>query len=144
MPTVSDSISISRPIARVFAALENPEVQVTYDGEMFRSVEKLTPGPIGKGTRFRGDFKGMGKVEYEYAGFEKDRLIEHAVKLPAGSARHRFEFTPEGTGTRLGQTIDVQLNLLGRILWPLMMKGMMGSRVRTLNGLVKQHVEANA
>jgi hypothetical protein len=117
---------------------------MTYDGEMMRSVEQLTPGAIGKGSRFRGDFKRMGKVEYEYADFEQDRLIEHAVRMPFGSARHRFDFADAGSGTTLTQTITVRPNLLGRIAWPLMVKRMMSKRVQTLNGLVRDYVEAGS
>ena len=61
MPNVTDTTYIDRPPATVFAALENPETQVTYGHDTFRSVEKLTRGPIGMGTRFRGDFKGHGR-----------------------------------------------------------------------------------
>ncbi len=141
MPSVSDSIRIDRPPTDVFAALADPRVQITYDGEMMKSVEQLSPGAIGKGTRFRGNFKGMGNVEYEYADFEQDRLIEHGVRTPFGSARHRFEFTPEGSGTRLTQSITVKPNLVGQILWPVLMKRMMSKRAQTLDRLVKAYVE---
>jgi len=140
MPSVSDEISINGTGEAVFAALADPEVQVGYDRD-FRSVEKLTQGPIGKGTRFRGDFKGMGKVEYEYAEFEPIRLIEHAVKWPFGAVRHRFDFQPSGDGTRLAQAITLRPNLLGRLLWPLLLRDLVGRRLRTVNRLVKAYVE---
>jgi hypothetical protein len=86
----------------------------------------------------------MGTVEYEYAEFEQDRLIEHSVRMPFGAARHRFQFDGDGVSTTLTQTIAVRPNLVGRILWPLIMKRMMSKRVKTLNGLVKQHVERSS
>jgi uncharacterized protein YndB with AHSA1/START domain len=141
MPSVSNEITIARPVDVVFGALADPKVQTTYDSEMMRSVEQLTDGPIRQGTRFRGDFKGMGKVEYEYSQFEPNRLIEHAVQMPFGAMRHRFEFELQAGSTRLTQTIEARLNLLGQILWPLMMQRMMSKRVATLNGLVKRYVE---
>jgi uncharacterized protein YndB with AHSA1/START domain len=144
MASVQDSTSIASRAETVFDALADPAVQVTYDGQMFRSVQKLTPGPISRGTHFRGDFKGMGKVEYEYSEFEPNQLIEHAVKMPFGHARHRFEFQPQGDGTRLVQTITVFPNLLGRLLWPVIIQRMMSKRVRTLNALVKAYAERQA
>ena len=69
MVEVNDTIEIDRPVNKVFGALADPNVQITYDGDMFRAVEQLTPGTIGKGTRFRGKFKGMGWVEYAYDEF---------------------------------------------------------------------------
>jgi len=144
MLEVSDSVTIAKPPPEVFAAIENPEVQITYDGQMFKAVEKLTDGPIGKGTRFRGTFKGMGKVEYTYDEFEPNQLIQHAVKMPFGQSRHRFEITPEGDSSRLTQSISVEPNILGRIMWPLIMRRMMRKRVSTLNSLVKSYVEGRA
>lgn len=142
MVEVNDTIEIDRPVNEVFGALADPNVQITYDGDMFRAVEQLTPGTIGKGTRFRGKFKGMGWVEYAYDEFEPNRLIQHGVRMPFGVVRHRFEFSSIGQRSRLVQRIAVQPNLLGRVLWPLMIRRMMQNRVRTLNGLVKRYVES--
>jgi uncharacterized protein YndB with AHSA1/START domain len=141
MPSVSDSVQIQRPVEKVFGALADPQVQMRYDGEMMRANEQISPGPIGKGTRFRGKFKGMGTLEYAYEEFEPNRLIQVFVKIPFGRMRHRFEFAAEGDGTRLSQSISMELNALGSILWPVMMKRMMQKRVRTLDGLVKRFVE---
>lgn len=142
MPTVTNSVLIAGPGASVFAAIEDPKVQMTFD-EMIRSVDKVTDGPIGKGTRFRGEFKGFGKVEYEYIDFEAGRLVVHGVKMPFGQMQHRFEVAPEGSGsTRLVQSITAELNLLGKILWPIMMRRNMTARVTTLNALIKKFVES--
>jgi uncharacterized protein YndB with AHSA1/START domain len=142
--TVSSSIVINRSPDEVFAAIADPQVQVTYDGETYRSAEKLTDGPIGKGTRFRGDFTGMGKVEYEYSEFEPGRLIQHRVMLPAGKVFHRFELSPEAGGTRLTQSIDTDPSLLGRILWSLVLEKKLRDRVKTLNARVRTFVESGS
>jgi hypothetical protein len=138
---VSDTVDIDRPADDVFGALADPNVQITYDRDQFRAVEQLTPGTIGKGTRFRGRFKGMGWREFSFEEFEQNRLIEVGVRLPFGAARHRFEFSSVGDHSQLAQKIEVHPNLLGRILWPLIIRRMMEDRVRTLNGLVKRYVE---
>ena len=36
-----------------------------------KAVEKLTDGPLGKGSRYRGKFKGFGTIEYEFAEFDR-------------------------------------------------------------------------
>ena len=142
--SVSESVAINHSLSEVFTALEDPQTQIKYDGETYRSTEKLTLGPIGKRTRFRGDFKGMGQVEYEYSAFEKDRLIEHFVKTPAGIVHHRFEFIPEGNGTRLTQSIEAVPNLLGRLLWPIILKRQFQQRIQTLNTRVKRYAESQS
>ena len=144
MPEVEATVDIPRPVQKVFAALADPKTQMMYDGEMFMAIEQLTPGPIGRGTRFRGKFKGMGWLECTYDEYEVGSLIQVAVKMPFGAARHRFEFQPTDQGSRLKQRMIVETNLIGAALWPLIVKRMMQKRVRTLNGLVKQYVEADA
>jgi uncharacterized protein YndB with AHSA1/START domain len=142
MKSVEKSTEIKGSVNRVFEALANPENQMKFDGDMMRSCEKISEGPIGKGTRFRGDFRGMGKMEYEYSEFTENSLIEHAVRMPFGSMKHRFRFEPTSDGTRLTQTIVLKPNIIGQIMWPLAMKGMTSKRMQTLNGLLKQYVES--
>ena len=144
MPEVEATVDIPHPVQKVFAALSDPNTQMTYDGEMFKAIEQQTPGPIGRGTRFRGKFKGMGWLECMYDEYEEERLIQVAVKMPFGAARHRFEFQPTDQGSRLIQRMIVEPNLIGAVLWPLMVRRMMQERVRTLNSLVKRYVEGAA
>ena len=141
MPSVSAATEIDRPPEIVFAALADPLVRLSYDRATLRSVEQLTPAPIGQGSRFRGDFRGLGMLEYEYTAFEPGRLIEQALQLRVGRVRQRFQFRPSGRGTRLIQTITLQPNILGRLLWSLLTRREMTRRARTLNALVKQYVE---
>lgn len=68
------------------------------------SVEKLTPGPVGLGTRFLmvGSFMGRElHMPYEIVGYERPGhlVIEGATRL----LRYRDEisFVDEGTGTRV-------------------------------------------
>jgi ligand-binding SRPBCC domain-containing protein len=141
MVWVEDAVEIDQPVTEVFAALADPNVQIAYDGDM-KAVQQLTPGEIGKGTRFKVKLKGMGWVESSYDEFDQDRLIQIGVRLPFGPLRHRFDLTPTGQGSRLTQRISVEPNLLGRVMWPLMMRRMMQKRVQTLNALVKKFVES--
>ena len=142
MKTVQDSIEINAPVHQAFEALADPAQQMKFDGDMMLSCEKISDGPIGKGTRFRGRFKGMGTMEYSYSEFIPDQLIEHAVQMPFGSLRHRFQFEANGGGTRLTQQATLQPNFAGKIMWPLMMKNMLSKRLQTLNVLVKGFAEA--
>jgi uncharacterized protein YndB with AHSA1/START domain len=141
MKSIQQSIVIKGSVDDVFSALADPTIQMKFDGEMMRSCQKLTNGPIGMGTRFRGNFKGMGNIEYEYSEYQQNSLIEHAVNMPFGSGRHRFEFVKDGNGTRLTQTMKVELNIIGEIMWPIIIKGMMTKRMQTLNALLKQYIE---
>ena len=63
---VSYSADISHPGQQVFAASADPITQLKWDPGTLKSVEALTPGPPGKGSRYRGKFAGFGTVEYEF------------------------------------------------------------------------------
>src|SRR5687767_7280843 len=89
MGGVEDAAEIDRPVSEVFAALADPNVQIAYDGGM-KAVQQLTPGEIGRGTRFKVKLRGMGWVESSYDEFDQDRLIQIGVRLPFGALRHRF------------------------------------------------------
>ncbi len=134
-----NSVEIAAKPMTVFLAIADPKVQMTFDKD-FEAGEKLTEGPIGRGTRFRGRFKGMGSVEYEYSGFEPGRLIESTVKTPMGRLHHRFEFAEASVGTRLVQKMTGDLNLLAVVILPFM-KGGLEARTRVLNTRIKAYAE---
>ncbi len=67
MVTVSQSTVLNHPLERVFETAADPQKQLEWDPAVMKSVEKVTPGPLAQGARYRGEFKGMGaNVEYEF------------------------------------------------------------------------------
>ena len=52
MIEVSESVVIAREPADVFDIAADPERQLEWDAQTL-SVEKLTPGPLGRGARYR-------------------------------------------------------------------------------------------
>jgi len=131
MPSVTDTAVINRPIDAVFAAAADPHVQLRWDADTLRSVEQLTPGPLGLGSRYRGNFKGFGVVTYEFAEFEPGRRFQHVARIPMGEMRHRFTFESVPAGTRVTQDGELRPNLVGRVLGPFVM-GMLRKRFRTI------------
>lgn len=110
---------IQAPPERVFQAAADPETQLRWDSDTLQSVEKLTPGPLGKGSRYRGRFKGMGTVEYEFAEFDAPRRFAHMTRVPFGAMHHRLTFEAAPEGTRLTQEGWLEPNLLGRLIAPI-------------------------
>ena len=95
------------------------------------SIEVLTEGPMGVGTRFRETRTMMGKPateEMEVVAFEPGR----SYTLGCSSFGSRFQtvisFTPEGTGTRVAMEMSWKpVTLAAKLMSPVgaMMKGMM-------------------
>jgi uncharacterized protein YndB with AHSA1/START domain len=99
------SYRIARPPAAVFAVLTDPERLAEWQKGTVE-VERLTPGPMGVGTRLREVHAAMGrKLEsvVEVTEFEPDRVFAlHVVEgVPVDG---RWELTANGDGTRLAFT----------------------------------------
>ncbi|MCX6023258.1 MAG: SRPBCC family protein [Chloroflexi bacterium] len=86
-----------------------------------KSVEKISPGPHGLGTRYRGVMKGFGELEIEVAEYEPGRRFSHISKMPVGDTRHVFTLERVPGGTHLTQRGELAPNLLGWIVSPLVM-----------------------
>src|SRR5438552_3331085 len=119
MLKVVESAVIERPVAEVFETVSDPETQLKWDPDTLKCVEKLSPGPLGQGSRYRGDFKGMGTVEYDFAEFESGRKFVHHSRMRMGEMRHIFTFEPVPGGTKMTQEGVLEPNLLGRIMSPM-------------------------
>lgn len=139
MFTVKESAIIACPVARAFAAAADPHTQLAWDPDTLRSVEQLTPGPLTRGARYRGDFKDVGVVEYEFAEYEPERRFAHHTSMQMGKMRHIFTFERVPEGTRLTQEGHLTPNLLGRLLGPLIM-AMMRKRFRVIASELNQYL----
>ena len=136
---VSESAIIERPPAEVFGVAADPQEQLKWDHETLRNVEKLTPGPLGLGARYRGEFKGFGTVEYEYDVFEPGHKFTHRAEMKIADVRHTFEFEEVPEGTRLTQSIVAEPKGMGRLMAPIM-KVMMRRRLRVIDSEVGQYL----
>jgi hypothetical protein len=63
---------IDRPVPEVFDFLSDIRNELAWNPDA-KSVEKLTDGPIGVGTRFRALWARTGSVEVEMVGFDPPR-----------------------------------------------------------------------
>ena len=131
MFVITESVSLRWRPEEVFPALSDPQTQLEWDAETLRSVEKLTPGPLAEGARYRGRFKGYGTVEYEFVEYEPNRRFAHRAAIPMGRMHHLFELEPDPQGTRLSQTGELTPNLFGRLMWPVASR-MLRKRFRTI------------
>lgn len=136
---VSESLIIERPPAEVFETAVDPNNQLKWDPQTLQKVEKLTAGPLGKGARYRGTFKGMGVVEYDFPEYEPDLRFAHHSVVNMGDLRHLFEFEAVPEGTRLIQSMIVEPKGFWALMTPLM-KIMMRNRLRVVASEIKAYL----
>src|SRR6266542_4413029 len=110
MYRIIESAIIERPVSEVFAIAADPDKQLAWDTGGLRRVDKLTPGPLERGARYRGDFKGFGIVEYEFVEYELDLRFAH--RRPDANGRDAPPFhlrvSSRGHPADSGRHLDAQ------------------------------------
>ena len=85
--------------------------------------ERLDPGPVGVGARYRLGVRLGGRVapmEYRITVFEPSQRVVLTGEGSGVSAVDEIRFTPAGTGTRIDYSADIRLGGLLRLVQPLL------------------------
>lgn len=135
MPSLTVQTHIDAPPQRVFAVFTDL-ARAAENMQGVKRLDVLTDGPIGKGTRFRETRVMFGREateEMEITAFEPDQ--SYTVGCDAHGAHYvtRFDFHPDGEGTRVEMCFGVTpLSLFARLLSPLS-RFMMGGLKKALD-----------
>ena len=127
-----ETFIVARPPAEVFDYVTDPSNLAAWQTAN-RSVEQLTDGPPGPGSRFRERRKPPASREFvqitEFVIFDRPRLLKvHVVEGPV-PVHGTWAFAPEGGGTRVTFTAEGELRGVrgaegGRL------RGLLGRRLR--------------
>jgi hypothetical protein len=112
-------IIIERPVEEVFDAVADETRP--YDPRIIRA-QKVTPGPIGPGTRFQSETRGQfGAVPttVELTEFDRPRFLRSTTPLARLQIDATLTFAPCERGTRLTWASRLRLRGLLRPLTPL-------------------------
>jgi uncharacterized protein YndB with AHSA1/START domain len=141
MVHIEGSIVIGKPIEEVFTAVADPTLEPRYNAIM-ASSEKVTPGPVRVGTRFRDVTHGFGGGEMTVEVTEID--APHRFRTRTASDRMTTEgglgLRTVAGGTELSWSWDLRLLGWARATTPLV--AVFGQRLerRTWAGL-KRYLE---
>ena len=103
MVPIEGEITIARPPEAVFDFVADERNEPRFNPKM-KSVEQLSPGPIGRGTRFRAEVAGRGRplqMVIEFTGFERPRRLCSSTRMPAMDIHGTLSFDPVPGGTRM-------------------------------------------
>ena len=135
MAGVSITTHVAAPVDAVFAVFTDLE-QLAGRVKTIQRIEKLTPGLVGLGTRFREMrvvFKREATEEFEFTAFLPNRnyTLEGDSCGAHYTAAYRFEPTSSGTQVTLDFSWQAR-SLKARLLAPLgwLMKGTMRKRLQ--------------
>lgn len=129
--TQLDPARFDHPPEQLFDMLADIRNEQQWQPDV-RSTEKLTDGPVGQGTRFRGAYKGMGEMDVEITEYDRPSRLGFACRGSRIDMDVHFTFAPAGDGgSEIGGTIETRLKGLSRVMTPLfpsMMKKEMAKR----------------
>jgi uncharacterized protein YndB with AHSA1/START domain len=121
MARVEGEITIHRPVEAVFDFFADETNEPRYNPSMLRA-ERISDGPIGKGTRFATDLKMMGRtiaMTVEFMRFERPWLLASTTRSSAVRTEGELTFEPVDGGTRMRWSWDVRPHSPLKLITPL-------------------------
>ena len=120
MTRLRETIDTTLPIDETFAFVADFANARHWDPGVATS-ERIDPGPVGVGARYRLGVRMRGKVapmEYRVTTWEPGRRVVLAGEGSNVSAVDEIRFEPTPTGTRIDYTADIRLTGWMRLVEP--------------------------
>ncbi len=122
MARIEGEILIDRPVDVVFDYVADQSNEPQYNPQMVRA-EKITAGPVGKGTQFRSAATSMGRTAemlIECTGYDRPTLLASVTTMAQADISYTLTFEPVAGGTRMHWSGQVRpkgaLRLLGPVI----------------------------
>ena len=143
MARIEGEIVIGRPIDAVFDYVADQSNEPQYNPQMVRA-EKITPGPVGRGTRFRSAVASMGRTAemlIECTAYDRPKLLATTTTMAQADISYTLTFEPAPAGTRMRWSGQVQPKGAFRLLGPVITRVGIRQEERIWASL-KKHLEA--
>jgi hypothetical protein len=121
MTRIDGEIVIGRPVDVVFDYVADQSNEPRYNPRMVRA-EKITPGPVGKGTRFRSAVASIGRTAemlIEVTGHDRPARLVSATTMRQADISYTLTFEPAASGTRMRWSGQVRPKGAIKLLGPL-------------------------
>ncbi len=143
MARIAGEIVIGRPVDVVFDYVADQSNEPQYNPQMVRA-EKITAGPVGKGTQFRSAVASMGRTAemlIQCTGYDRPKLFATTATMAQADISYTLRFEPVAAGTRMRWSGQVRPKGAIRLLGPLITWMGIRQEQRIWAGL-KKHLEA--
>jgi Polyketide cyclase / dehydrase and lipid transport len=143
MTRIDGEIVIHRPVDVVFDYVADQSNEPQYNPRMVRA-EKITPGPVGKGTQFRSAVASRGQTPemlIEVTRYDRPTRLASATTMQQADISYTLTFEPAASGTRMRWSGQVRPKGAFKLLGPLI--AWMGrNQEQRIWASLKQHLEA--
>jgi uncharacterized protein YndB with AHSA1/START domain len=121
MAHINGEILINRPVEEVFDFVADERNEPRYNPRMLRA-EKLSPGPVGLGSRFRAEMRTRPRpmeMTTEFTGYERPRRLASTTRMSRMDIRGTLSFDPVPGGTRMRWSWELEPHGLLKLMTPL-------------------------
>jgi hypothetical protein len=143
MARIAGEVTIEAPVHEVFDLVADERNEPTYNRRIVRA-EKVTDGPVGRGSRFVAEPKGMGsrgEMTLEILEHDRPHRLHNVVRSSYMEVDGTLTFDEVGGGTRLAWDWDMRLLGPMRVLSPVL--ALIGPRWERANWVaLKEHLES--
>jgi len=138
MAVIENSVWIDRSPEDVFDYLVDMRNELEWNPDA-QSMEKITEGPIGVGTKFLGKWKQSGLIEAECTKFDRPHGWTYLNGGPV-TVILDIKITARDGGSLLESRFDAHPNGLFKLIFPVFVQAMKRAEKRTML-YIKQALE---
>jgi uncharacterized protein YndB with AHSA1/START domain len=143
MAHITGEVTIDAPVEEVFDLVADERNEPSYNHRIVRA-EKVGKGPVGKGSRFVAEPKGMGargEMTLEILDYDRPHRLHNAIRSPYMQVDGTLSFDESAGRTRLRWDWDMDLVGTWRVLSPVL--SLVGPRWERRNWVdLKRYVES--
>lgn len=144
MPTIEESIEISRPVNKVFSYTTNPNSWPKW--QPFPEAEQTSQGPMGVASTTKGTIRMMGltmKWTAEVTEYELNRRFDKTIQSGPITIRQHNTYDSLGESTVFSIGYDMKLGGIMKPLSPVFARAMRKELKKSLRNL-KGNLETSA
>jgi uncharacterized protein YndB with AHSA1/START domain len=122
MTRIEGEVDIAAPVDQVFDLVADERNEPRYNPRLARA-EKVTDGPVGAGSRFVVEPRGMGRwgvMTAEVVDYDRPRRLATSVRSSYLAVDGTLTFTEADGGTRLSWSWDTRLRGWARLFTPVL------------------------
>lgn len=122
MARIDGEILIAAPMEQVFDVVADERNEPRYNPRIVRA-EKTSHGPVGPGTRFTAEPKGIGPkraMTVEVIDYDRPGRLVMSIRSSYMHVDGTLTFAPVDGGTRMRWSWDMRLRGAMRVLSPLL------------------------
>jgi len=144
MVKIQGATVIARPIDVVFDFVADERNEPKYNPRMVHA-EKVTPGPVGKGTRWVATIQSMGRpldMAMEVTDYKRPTSLGSTTSMSTAEIRGTLTFQPDPAGTWMQWSWELKPKGMFKLLTPVI--GRMGKRQeQEIWGGLKRYLESS-